>query len=318
MIKYSTVVDVEKSPYKIGYSDRMMFVGSCFADNIGAKMRECRFNVEVNPFGAMYNPASVAAACRMMSQAEPRVFTEKDLRRHDGLFHSFLHHGRFSDASAERCLEGINAALRTAVEGFGKLSYLLITFGTADVYRLKNGGETVANCHKIPASEFVGERLTVEEIVGEWSALIEGLREGLKIVFSVSPVRHLKDGAHLNRISKAILLLAIQEIVGRFPDRTSYFPAYEIMMDELRDYRFYADDMLHPTAVAVDYVWERFCESYMSDETKAIIKEVEEINRAMNHKVFNSSADSYKMFLEYTRAKVQQLKDKYPQICISV
>jgi hypothetical protein len=296
-----------------------MFVGSCFADNIGAKMEEYRFDVEVNPFGALYNPASVAAACRLMAQAEPKPFLETDLRQHDGLFHSFMHHSRFSDASAERCLAGINAALQTAVKRFGSLSYLLFTFGTAYVYRLKNGGATVANCHKIPASEFVIERLTVSEIVDEWSLLIEELKRhnpALRIIFTVSPIRHLKNGAHLNQISKATLLLAIHEIIEKYPATATYFPVYEIVMDELRDYRFYADDLLHPSSVAVDYIWERFCETFMSAETQAVIKEVNDINKALKHKVFNSSSDSYKHFSEQTRLKIQQLRDNHPYICI--
>ena len=346
MINYCTYIDVPKSVFDIAYKNRLMFIGSCFADNIGAKMREYRFSVDVNPFGVLYNPLSVASASRRLLKPEP--FVEDDLFYYNGMYHSFMHHGSFSDVSAGDCLAKINGSLKSAAENFRNISYLVITFGTAYYYQLANGntqltidntrcttdkeapegtagsvghpGQLVANCHKLPAAQFERELLAVDRIVGEWSALIEdaiSVNTSLNVIFTVSPIRHWKDGAHFNQISKATLLLAEQKLADKYPDRISYFPAYELMMDELRDYRFYADDMLHPSKVAIDYIWERFCDTYMNMETKAVIKEMESINKALNHRPLSSSVEANKQFLMQTLLKIKQLQDKYPYLCFS-
>ena len=318
MINYCTYIDIPKSFFDVTYKSRLMFVGSCFADNIGVKMKEHRFNVDVNPFGVLYNPLSVASACGRL--LKPDLFTESDLFYYNGMYHSFMHHGKFSEVSSDDCLAKINKSLKSSAENFRDISHLAITFGTAYVYRLENGGQVVANCHKLPAARFERELLTVDEIVSEWSALLENIWSAnplLKVIFTVSPIRHWKDGAHFNQISKATLLLAEQQLVEKYSDRISYFPAYELMMDELRDYRFYADDMFHPSEVAVDYIWERFCNVYMNIETKEILKEVENINRALNHRPLNPSTDAHKQFLMQTLLKIKRLQDKYPYLCLS-
>ena len=335
MIDYCTYIDIPKSKPDITYKDRLMFIGSCFADNIGVKMSEYKFCVDVNPFGVLYNPLSVASACERL--LKPDLFVESDLFFYNGMYHSFMHHGKFSDVSAINCLTKINKSLKSAAENFRSISDLVITFGTACVfYHLNEGGKAisgaevvcsaghirkvVANCHKLPAAQFERELLTVDRIVAEWSALLENIwsvNPSLKVIFTVSPIRHWKDGAHFNQISKATLLLAEQQLVDKYPDRISYFPAYELMMDELRDYRFYADDMLHPSKVAIEYIWERFCDTYIDKETKDVLKEVESANRALNHRPLNPSTDSYKQFLMQTLLKIKQLQDKYPYICLS-
>jgi hypothetical protein len=246
----------------------------------------------------------------------PEPFTEDDLFLHEGLYHSLAHHGRFSDRSAELCLSGINESLRRAAEWLRTSSFLVITFGTAYVYRHKKSGMTAANCHKLPASDFVRECLTVDAIVGEWSTLSEDLRRvnpSLKIICTVSPIRHRKDGAHSNQISKATLLLAEQTL----SEQVWYFPAYEIMMDELRDYRFYAEDMIHPSSQAVDYIWERFCDACTGPETRSFMKEVELIRKNRNHRPFNPDNEDYKRFLMQTLLKIRQLRSKNPYICLS-
>ena len=333
MIDYCTYLDIPKSVFDITYKDRLMFIGSCFADSIGEKIQEHKFNVDVNPFGVLYNPFSVASACKYL--LKQNNFVEEDLFYYNGMYHSFMHHGKFSDATVDGCLSKINGSLKCAAENFRKISYLVITFGTAYIYRLKNNekacpnetsypaghiGQVVANCHKLPAAQFNRELLTVDMIVNEWSALIENIllvNPLLKLIFTVSPIRHLKDGAHLNQISKATLLLAEQQLVDKYPDRISYFPAYELMMDELRDYRFYADDMLHPSKVAIDYIWERFCDTYMDSEEKSVIKELEGINRALNHRPLNPSSDANKHFLMQTMLKIKLIQEKYPYLCLS-
>ena len=333
MIEYCTYLEIPKSIFDITYKNRLLFIGSCFADNIGEKMREHRFDVDVNPFGVLYNPFSVASACKNMMN--PNLFVSDDLFYFNGMYHSFMHHGKFSDTSDVECLAKINGSLKSATETLRNISYLIITFGTAYVYRFKGSdiaaptnttgttgyvGQVVANCHKLPAAQFERELLTVDMIVDEWSTLIENIisvNPSLKFVFTVSPIRHMKDGAHINQISKATLLLAEQQLTDKYSDRASYFPAYELMMDELRDYRFYADDMLHPSNVAIDYIWERFCETYMDMETKTVIKEVESIIRALNHRPLNPSTDAHKHFLMQTLLKIQRLQDKYPYLCLS-
>jgi hypothetical protein len=318
MINYCTQVEILESPFKIQYRDRTLFMGSCFADHIGNRMSAYRFQADVNPFGVLYNPLSVSAACKRM--LNPELFIEDDLFLYEGLYHSFAHHGRFSDRCAESCLSGINKSLSEASERLRRTSYLVITFGTAYVYRLKKNGMVVANCHKLPASDFVRERLTVSDIIDEWSALLEDLwrvNPSLKIICTVSPIRHWKDGAHLNQISKATLLLAEQALTGQYSGRVVYFPAYEIMMDELRDYRFYMEDMIHPSSQAMDYIWERFGDTYMDRETRSLIKEVDRINRNLKHKPLNTENESYKQFLMQTLLKIRQLQSKNPYICLS-
>jgi hypothetical protein len=318
MISYCTPINLPESPFKITYKDSALFLGSCFADNMGNKMLEYRFHVEVNPFGVLYNPLSVSSACRHI--LNPKPFTEDDLFFYNGMYHSFAHHGRFSDVSVDKCLSKLNESLNRAAAQIRNISCLVVTFGTAYVYRHKSGDATVANCHKLPESDFIRERLSTDDITGEWSALLNELRHAnplLKVIFTVSPVRHWKDGAHLNQISKSTLLLAEQALAERYPEQVLYFPAYELMMDELRDYRFYAEDMIHPSSQAIHYIWERFCDTCMDRETLSLIKEVEKINKRLNHKPLTNDNESYKQFLTQTLLKIRQLQNKNPYICIS-
>jgi hypothetical protein len=263
----------------------------------------------------LYNPASIAAACRRLLDATP--FAESDLFHRDGLYHSFMHHSKFSDASEAGCLAKINDALLDFA-GFGRVSRLVITLGTAFIYRLKTNGQVVANCHKLPESHFDRERLTVSRIIDEWTALLEDLwrqNDSLKVIFTVSPIRHFKDGAHQNAVSKAILLLAEQELAELYPNRISYFPAYELIIDELRDYRFYADDMIHPSAVAVNHIWERFCYAYFDSSVRNLMIEIEKINKALAHKPLNPSSSSYGEFLKHTLSDIRRLHDNNRFIC---
>jgi hypothetical protein len=250
----------------------------------------------------------------------PEPFVADDLFFYKGAYHSFAHHGRFSDVSAGACIAGINESLNRAAAYLRTASYLAVTFGTAYVYRLGRSGAIVANCHKLPESEFVRERLTVSDITDEWSALLKELwrvNPSLKVIFTVSPVRHWKDGAHLNQVSKSTLLLAEQALTEQYPGQVIYFPAFELMMDELRDYRFYAEDMIHPSPLAIHYIWERFSETCMDRETLSFLKEVEAINKSLNHRKLTSDDEAHKQFLRQTLFKIRQLREKNPYICIS-
>lgn len=286
-------------------------MGSCFAENMGAKLADHFFPVEINPFGTLYNPASIAEGLRMLM--EEKQLEASDLFFYQEMYHSFTHHSRFSASTQEDCLKKINERLLTSSSALKMADRLVVTFGTAWVYKLKSDGRIVANCHKLPEKTFVRTRLTVDEIVNDWSLVLDLLRQynpDLKILLTVSPVRHWKDGANENQISKATLILAIEELRRLNPMLVDYFPAYEIMIDELRDYRFYADDMLHPSALAVDYIWSCFADQYLEHESHIVLKELTEIRKALAHKPFNSASEAYHNFLKQTLQKAETLNNK--------
>ena len=231
-----TRILLPKARFSFSYEDRVVMMGSCFAENIGRKLEENKFSVDINPFGTLYNPASVAEGLRMLLR--PEYFTPGDLFQHEGIYHSFTHHSRFSAPSEEECLGHINSRLSESSDFLRKATRLVITLGTAFVYRLKSDGRIVSNCHKLPEKMFDRQRLSTQEIVEDWKPLLLALWEqnpALKILFTVSPIRHWKDGAHENQLSKATLLLATDALQKDYPDRIAYLPAYEILMDELRD-----------------------------------------------------------------------------------
>lgn len=210
-MKLYTSIQIPKPPFRFSWQEQILLLGSCFAENIGAKLADNRFNVDINPFGTLYNPASIAAALRML--LHPERFTADDLFNHEGIYHSFTHHSRFSSTSETECLDNINNRLFGSAEGIRKTKYMVITLGTAYVYRLKSTGKVVANCHKLPEKMFDRSMLSVAEIVSEWKELLLSLWEQcpeLKLLFTVSPIRHWKDGAHGNQLSKATLLLAVK------------------------------------------------------------------------------------------------------------
>ena len=294
---FRTVVEIPESRTKLDYETGSMWIGSCFTENIGSRLKELKFPHEVNPFGILYNPASINNSLKILTDG--RMFTEKDLRYGNGLWYSFSHHSSYSHPERDACLERINESITRAAGMLKKAKLLFITFGTARVFQLKENGEIVSNCHKIPASHFDRVLLDVEEIVESYSSLINRLKEfspDLRIVFTISPVRHWKDGAHGNQISKSILLLAVSRLEELF-DNVSYFPAYEIIMDELRDYRFYDEDMLHINKQGVDYIWEKFQEAYLSPSSKPVIKEITAIRLGTQHRPFNPTSRQHQMFM---------------------
>ncbi|WP_102407186.1 GSCFA domain-containing protein [Parabacteroides bouchesdurhonensis] len=317
-MELSTPVSIPKPRFTFEYGNQIMLFGSCFAENIGSKLEDSKFTVDLNPFGTLYNPASVALALRKLFQ--PERFTGKDLFLHGGIYHSFSHHSKFSSTSETECLENINERLFASSERLRKANRLVITFGTAYVYKLKENGQIVSNCHKLPEKMFTRELLPVQDIVENWQNLLLSLWEQnpeLKVLFTVSPIRHWKDGAHGNQISKATLLLAIEQLQKSYATHIEYFPAYEIMMDELRDYRFYADDMLHPSSLAIEYIWQGFKENYLSQESLAILKEWNDIKKALNHKPFQPESDAYRQFISQTLLKMERISRKIASFDIS-
>ncbi len=308
---FYTAVNIDSSTFKINYHHRVMTLGSCFAENIGRRLHDAYFFSDVNPFGVLYNPVSIANSMEIV--LKNIQFSPTDIFQAKSLWQSFSHSSFFSDISAEACLQKINTRLEIAKEFLKETDFLLITFGTAWVFEDKQSGRVVSNCHKFPANQFVRRRLTVQEIVEVYADLIQRLQvqfPNLKLIFSVSPIRHFKDGAHENNISKSTLILAIEALQKQFP-QLDYFPAYEIMMDELRDYRYYASDMLHPSEVAVDYIWKRFSETYFDAETLQIKKELEQLARDLEHRPLHNKSEDFLIFQAKLEKRKVELKSKY-------
>lgn len=312
---FRTIVSLPKDLAHISHSDNTLLMGSCFAEHIGRMLLNAKFHCDVNPFGILYNPQSICTALRQIM--DRRVYTEVDLFLFQERYRSYMHHGVFALADAEQTLEQINARIAQAHCQLPQLNYLLLTFGTAWVYTLKESGQVVSNCHKMPASHFERTRLSVDEIVQQYTALLHdlfALNPCFRVMCTVSPIRHTKDGAHGNQLSKATLILAIERLQELFPEQILYFPAYEIVLDELRDYRFYNDDMNHPAPIAIEYIWQRFGEACFSKETQTIISECEKINRDLLHRPFNKESEAYKSFVKQLMIKIEAMARKYPYI----
>ena len=305
-----TRVETDNCGLNVGYGDSILMLGSCFSDNVGERLSRCLMDVCVNPFGTLYNPASIARAVERL--AENRLFTESELFEHSGMWHSFFHHSRFSSASREKALNGINAAYSDAVGRLRSGSVMIVTFGTAYVFR--HGGSVVANCHKLPQREFERSRMDVDGIVEEWEmtlALLSRVNPGLKVVFTVSPIRHRADGMHGNQLSKAVLLLAVDKLVAGHP-QCCYFPSYEIVLDELRDYRFFAADMAHPTETAVDYVFERFSETYFTEATRKRTVACLKLYRMVSHRPLTDNLAEIGKFRQATVDYARRLAEELP------
>ena len=284
MMKWQTPVAEGKCSVPLRAGDEIMVLGSCFADETGRRLAECGLDVCVNPFGTLYNPVSV---CNSISRLQCGVpFTREDcvgMGAGAGLVCSFSHHTSFARPTPEAFLEHANAALETASARWKSASKVLITLGTAWCWRHLPEGEIVSNCLKRPAGEFSRERLTVPQTAALLKSLVQRYPDKF-FVFTVSPIRHLSDGAHGNQVSKSILLLALEEVCAAFPDRTAYFPAYEILLDELRDYRFYAEDMVHPSPQAAEYVFGKFLSFAFPDEERSRLEERRKAFKASQHR----------------------------------
>ena len=281
MMKLQTPVDVGRSNVRISLNDKIMLLGSCFSDNIGEKMSQLGFDVCVNPFGPLYNPVSLCNAIGRIASGFP--FREEECVRMGAgsdLVCSFSHHTAAAREDSATFLADANAGLTAAHDFFIEADTLILTLGTAWTFRWNESGETVSNCLKRPAAEFTRERLSLANAAAVLKSVVSRFASGRvpgvkpkKFILTVSPIRHFKDGAHGNQISKSILLMAAEALCEAFPESCVYFPSYEIMMDELRDYRFYAEDMLHPSSQAVDYIWERFCDFALPENERPALEE---------------------------------------------
>ena len=309
MMKLYTTVHVTPSEKKIGYGDKILLLGSCFADNIGAKFEEHYFQTTINPFGTLYNPASIAKAVLDMGYGPSGM----GLVEHNGLWHSMMHHGSYSGVDKEEVIARCEESRIQMREALQQASVVIVTFGTAWVYEYE--GEVVANCHKLPANRFVRRRLTVNEIVDMWQPIIASMPDK-HWIFTVSPIRHVKDGLHENQVSKAILLQAVDRLTSiqsnSLMGSKSYFPSYEIMLDELRDYRFYAEDMVHPSQVAVEYIWQHFVETYMTTDTQQEMRILHQLWRDRHHRFLHPDSPEAEQFAEHIKTRLQKLQSRYP------
>lgn len=316
MDKYFTKVDVEDTGWRISYKDKIMMLGSCFSENIGEKFQQLKFQVDINPFGVIYNPLSIAKSIRRLLAGKD--YTTEDLFEHQGIWGSFDHHSRFSSTSADQTLEKINGRLGLSRDFLKEAGYLILTFGTAWAYELKQTGEVVSNCHKLPESGFKRFRLTPGEITDVYRELLSSLwifNPGLKVIFTVSPIRHRKDGANGNQLSKAVLLLAADRLVtGYGKEHCAYFPSYEIVMDELRDYRFYNPDMIHLNEQAVNHIWDRFSPVLIGENSLALSNSIRKIMRAKEHRPFHPDSEHYKNFLLDNLNEIIDMAGRFPEL----
>jgi hypothetical protein len=314
MEPFRTTFEIPATDQAITYSSKVLFMGSCFAENIGSKLIQNKLQTLINPFGIVYNPESIVNSMERLLKKE--YFTAFDLFEDKGVWNSFSHHSRFSDTDKDRGLQNINLQLEQGSNFLRETDFLIITYGTAWVYQFKKTGSVVSNCHKVSAKEFNRYRLSKEEIVEKCKVVFQKLKDqnpNLHIVLTVSPVRHLKDGLVENQLSKSTLLLAAHELSSLF-DRVSYFPSYEIMMDDLRDYRFYADDMVHPSPMAIEYIWEKFKNSWIDPKAFSIMNEVSKLIQAMNHRPFFPESESHQKFIQNQLQRVKFIKEQQPGI----
>lgn len=308
-----TKLSIAPAAQSFGYEDKLLMLGSCFSEHIGAQLQYHKFQVEVNPFGILFHPLAIE---RVLHDAqEGKVYDETSVFELDGVWKSFLAHSRLNALTKGAVLDKLRAAqlhLRTSIE---EASHIFITLGTAWVYQEIASGMPVANCHKVPQKTFVKGLMPVAQIVASLQrqqVIISQMNPKAHVVFTVSPVRHLKDGMIENSRSKAHLISGVHAVVNGAS--THYFPAYELMMDELRDYRFYASDMLHPSEQAIRYIWERFVEVYAFAKAQSTLKEIALVQAGLQHRPFNSSGQGHQVFLQKIRERISAIEKEFPHI----
>lgn len=312
-MQFRTPVPISESNFPIDYNAKIMSLGSCFAVNMAEKLEYFKFQNSCNPFGIIFNPVSIQ---KIVERAVTKTFfTEKDVFFHNDLWHCFEVHSELSNSDKDAFLKFLNQLVVVTNQEITQSTHFLITYGTAWVYRNKESKEIVANCHKVPQKHFDKELLSIETIqksIQNTINLIEKVNPKAKFVFTVSPVRHIKDGFVENTLSKSHLISAIHAIDNSQLITDSYFPSYEIMMDELRDYRFYAEDMLHPNQVAIDYIWQRFQETFISKTALVVMEEVQGIQKGLSHRSFNPQSESHQKFLAKLQSGITKLCSEYP------
>lgn len=312
-MKFRTEIKCPAVSNQLNHYSGVVLLGSCFSEHMEDKFRYFKFDAFTNPFGILFNPVAIETAVR--SCIDKVRYKGEDLLEHKGIWMSLDHHSRFDHRDQKQVLDNINKEIELGHEALRNASHVIITLGTSWVYKWKESNAIVGNCHKIPQKSFSKELLSSEEItesLKQMISLIRSINKNASFIFTVSPVRHLKDGFTENTLSKSLLHKAIHEIKKGL--KVSYFPAYEIMMDDLRDYRFYKNDLVHPNEMAIDYIWELFKESWISESSRQNMKEIDDIQKSLAHRAFDPGSEAHKEFLLKTDQKIELLKKKLPEI----
>jgi len=316
-LQFTTKIPIQKSSFPIDYDSKILLLGSCFAENMGEKFEYFKFQTIVNPFGIIFNPVSLEKLIRRS--------VENDIFFHNELWHCYEVHSELSNADKDTFLNSLNELINSTHQQLNDSTHIIITLGTSWVYRNIESNEIVANCHKVPQKKFTKELQTIQEIKESLEniiSLVHSVNPNCKFIFTVSPVRHIKDGFVENTLSKAHLIAAIHSVLNRkfstslelTTQNNIYFPAYEIMMDELRDYRFYAEDMLHPNQTAIDYIWIQFFENYISESEFGLMNEICSIQKGLQHRPFNPNTESHQKFLNQLDLKIKTIQNQHPFI----
>jgi len=304
----------KETRHPIDYDSKLFLLGSCFSENIGEKLEYFKFQSEQNPSGILFHPKAIE---KLVTNAiNEKEFTEEDIFLLNERYHSFDVHSQLSNGSKEEMLNNLNLAIQETNRQLQEATHIIITLGTAWVYRHIESDKIVANCHKVLQKKFLKELLSVEEIAGSLESMIALIRDvnpKVNFIFTVSPVRHLKDGFVGNQRSKAHLIAAIHQVVEP-RKQLFYFPSYEIVMDELRDYRFYGEDMIHPNTIAIDYIWEKFVASWISETAAGTMRQVDSIQKRLQHKPFNPDAEEHQQFLQKVSHDIQGIQQQYPHM----
>lgn len=317
-MKLQTEIKLKQQEHNlIDYNSKLLLLGSCFAENIGGKFNYFKFQNAINPFGILFHPKAIEVL--IDNAVQGKVYTEKDTFFHNEQWHCYDAHSKLSSASKEDLLQQLNNRIKSANQQIKEASHVIITLGTAWVYKYIKTKSVVANCHKVSQKEFTKVLLSVEDILESLKVMtskIKDINTKTSIVFTVSPVRHIKDGFIENTQSKAHLITAIHQFLNQNSSEnildSHYFPSYEIMLDELRDYRFYKEDMLHPNKTAVNYIWNKFQHVWISSEASKAMQEVDAIQKGLSHKAFNPNAKAHLQFLKALELKKEHLIKKLP------
>jgi hypothetical protein len=313
-MNFTTKIPIEKYQNPISYKSKILLLGSCFAENMGEKFNYFKFQNITNPFGIIFNAVSLEKLIKRC--VEKNYFTENDIFFHNDLWHCFEIHSQLSNTDKILFLNELNTIIDTTNQQLIETSHFILTLGTSWVYRNIKTNEIVANCHKVSQKQFTKELLSIAEIeksLLEIITLLQTVNPKCNFIFTVSPVRHIKDGFVENQRSKAHLITAIHSSNFQLP-ASSYFPSYEILMDELRDYRFYAEDMLHPNQTAIDYIWIKFFENYVAESEFETMNEICTIQKGLKHKPFNENSESHKKFLNNLESKMAKIQEQFPFI----
>ena len=314
-MQFTTPIPIQKSNHQINYSSKILSLGSCFAVNIGEKFDYFKFKNTTNPFGILFHPLALEKV--ILKAIAKEEFAEDDIFFHNERWHSFDVHSDMSNTNKEAFLQTLNKNLEVLHDYLLQSTHIIITLGTAWAYRKITTDALVANCHKVPQKEFKKELLSTEDVQQSLEKITTAIAEAnpdANLIFTISPVRHIKDGFVENQWSKANLITAVHSTLQTSNYQLStlnYFPSYEIMMDELRDYRFYAEDMIHPSQTAIDYIWKRFSETYISEEALLTLQEIESIQKALNHRSFNPESEQHKKFLKQLQQRIDVIQNRF-------